>query len=42
MKRYFEFAGRTRTLLVTFAATAVFLFLVFPMLPIDGEIHHAL
>ncbi len=37
MKRYFEFAGRTRTLLVTFVATAVFLFLVFPNLPINGE-----
>ena len=37
MKAYFEFAGRTRTLLVTFVATAVFLFLVFPNLPINGE-----
>ncbi|MDE0363852.1 MAG: hypothetical protein OXI74_21950 [Rhodospirillaceae bacterium] len=37
MKRYFEFAGRTRTLLVTFVATAVFLFVVFPNLPINGE-----
>ena len=38
MRRYFEFAGRTRTLLATFAATAVFLVLVFPNLPIDGEL----
>ena len=37
MKRYFEFAGRTRTLLVAFVATAAFLFLVFPNLPINGE-----
>ena len=37
-RRYFEFAGRTRTLLATFVATAVFLFLVFPGLPIDGEL----
>ena len=37
MKRYFEFASRTRTLLVTLVATAVFLFLVFPNLPINGE-----
>ena len=37
MKRYFEFASRTRTLLVTLVATAVFLLLVFPNLPINGE-----
>ncbi|MCY3640156.1 MAG: hypothetical protein OXH37_03995 [Gammaproteobacteria bacterium] len=37
MKAYFEFAGRTRTLLATFVATTVFLFLVFPGLPINGE-----
>ena len=37
MRRYFEFAGRTGTLLVTLVATAAFLFLVFPHLPINGE-----
>lgn len=37
MKPYFEFSGRTRTLLVTLAATVAFLFLVFPNLPINGE-----
>lgn len=36
MKAYFEFAGRTGTLLVTLA-TAAFLFVVFPNLPINGE-----
>ena len=38
MRAYFEFAGRTRTLAVTFAATAVFLILVFPNLPVGGEL----
>ncbi len=38
MRAYFAFAGRTSTLAVTFAATVVFLFLVFPYLPIDGEL----
>ena len=37
MRAYFAFAGRTRTLAMTFAATAVFLVLVFPNLPIGGE-----
>ena len=37
MRSYFEFAGRTRTLAVTFAATAAFLVVVFPNLPIGGE-----
>ena len=37
MRPYFEFAGRTRTLAVTFAATAAFLVLVFPYLPIGGQ-----
>ena len=38
MRAYFAFAGRTGTLAVTFVATAVFLVLVFPNLPIDGEL----
>ncbi len=38
MRRYFEFAGRTYVLAVTFVATCAFLFLVFPSLPINGEI----
>ena len=38
MRRYFEFAARTGTLLVTFVATAALLFLVFPNLPINGEL----
>ncbi|MYF31393.1 MAG: hypothetical protein F4029_06250 [Gammaproteobacteria bacterium] len=38
MRAYFEFAGRTGTLAVTLAATAVLLVLVFPNLPIDGEL----
>ncbi len=37
MRSYFEFAGRTRTLLATFIATVVILTLVFPNLPINGE-----
>ena len=37
MSRYFDFAGRTGTLLATFAATAAFLVFVFPNLPINGE-----
>lgn len=37
MRSYFEFAGRTRTLAITFAATAAFLVVVFPSLPIGGE-----
>ena len=37
MRNYFEFAGRTGVLAATFAATAAFLFLVFPNLPIEGE-----
>jgi len=37
MRSYFEFASRNGTLAATFAATAAFLFLVFPSLPIDGE-----
>lgn len=37
MRSYFEFAGRTHTLAVTFAATAAFLVVVFPSLPIGGE-----
>ncbi len=37
MRSWFEFAGQTRTLAVTFAATAAFLALVFPNLPIGGE-----
>ena len=37
MRRYFEFAGRTYTLLAAFVATAAFLFVVFPNLPINGE-----
>ena len=38
MRTYFGFAGRTGTLAVTFAATAVFLVLVFPNLPVGGEL----
>ncbi len=38
MRTYFAFAGRTGTLAVTFAATAVFLILVFPNLPVDGQL----
>ncbi|MXY58855.1 MAG: hypothetical protein F4Y41_21155 [Gammaproteobacteria bacterium] len=38
VRAYFEFAGRTGTLAVTLAATAVLLVLVFPNLPIDGEL----
>ena len=38
MRAYFGFAGRTGTLAVTFAATAVFLVLVFPNLPVGGEL----
>ena len=37
MRTYFDFAGRTVTLAVTFAATAAFLIWVFPSLPIGGE-----
>ncbi len=37
MRSYFEFASRTGTLAVTFAATAAFLVLVFPNLQIGGE-----
>ncbi len=37
MRGYFEFAGRTGPLVVTFGATVAFLFLVFPNLPINGE-----
>ena len=37
MKSYFTFAGRTSVLVVSFIATAAFLFLVFPNLPIGGE-----
>ena len=38
MRDYFAFAGRTATLVVTFCATAVFLVLVFPNLPVGGEL----
>ena len=38
MRSYFEYAGRTRTLAATFVATAAFLVLVFPNLPIGGQI----
>ncbi|MDE0000602.1 MAG: hypothetical protein OXQ89_22910 [Rhodospirillaceae bacterium] len=38
MRNYFEFAGRTGTLAVSFAATAVFLLLVFPNLPVGSEL----
>ena len=38
MRAYFSFAGRTATLAASFAATAAFLVLVFPNLPIDGEL----
>ncbi len=37
MRSYFEFASRTGTLAVTFAATAAFLVVVFPNLQIGGE-----
>ena len=37
MRQYLAFAGRTGTLAVTFVATAAFVLLVFPNLPIDGE-----
>ncbi len=37
MRAYFDFAERTGTLAVTFVATAAFLALVFPNLPIGGE-----
>ena len=37
IRECFEFAGRTGTLVVTLGATAAFLFLVFPSLPINGE-----
>ena len=38
MKRFFEFAGKTGTLLTTFVLVVVILFLVFPNVPIDGEL----
>ena len=38
MRAYFAFAGRTGTLVVTGAATPVFLLLVFPNLPVGGEL----
>ena len=38
MRRYFEFASGTYVLAVTFVATLAFLFLVFPNLPINGEL----
>lgn len=38
MRAYFAFAGRTGTLAVTLAATAVFLVVGFPSLPVDGEL----
>lgn len=38
MRMYFAFAGRTGTLVVTLVITAVFLILVFPNLPVDGEL----
>ena len=37
MRGYFEFAGRTPTLLASFVATVALVFLVFPNLPINGE-----
>ncbi len=37
MRRYFEFASGTYVLAGAFVATLAFLFLVFPNLPIDGE-----
>lgn len=36
MRRYFDWAGRTGVLLVTFVTTVAFLFVVFPNLPING------
>lgn len=38
MTRYFDFAGRTSVLLSTFVATVVLTFLVFPAIPIGGEL----
>lgn len=38
MRQFFEFAGSTRTLVLTFVVTAVILFLAFPNLPINGEL----
>lgn len=38
MRRFFEFAGKTGTLLATLALVGVVLFLVFPNLPIEGEL----
>ncbi|MCY4276419.1 MAG: hypothetical protein OXE81_01060 [Gammaproteobacteria bacterium] len=38
MRRYFEFASGTYVLAATFVATLAFLFLVFPNLPINGEL----
>ena len=37
MRKYFEYASANRTLLLTLTVTLVFLFLVFPNLPIGGE-----
>ena len=38
MRRFFEFAGRTGTLVATLVVVVVTLFLVFPNLPINGEL----
>lgn len=38
MRSFFEFAGKTPALLVAFVATAAFLLVVFPILPLDGEL----
>lgn len=38
MRRFFEFAGKTGTLLTTLVLVVVILFLVFPNLPINGEL----
>jgi len=38
MKKWFEFASQTRVLAATFVLTLVFLFVVFPALPVNGEL----
>lgn len=38
MRRFFEFSGKTGTLLATLVFVVVILFLVFPNLPIAGEL----
>ena len=37
VRNYFEFAAQTKYLLITFAATLILMFVIFPMVPIGGE-----